>query len=76
MKIGVILPTHGPGASAEAIDAVAAAAVRLGWSSVWTTDHVLVPAGPEAEDYGRIFEATANLAWEAARNAASCWAEP
>lgn len=67
MKLGVILPTHGPGASTEAIDAVAAAAARLGWSSVWVTDHLIVPAGEEAEDYGRIFEATATLAWVAGR---------
>jgi alkanesulfonate monooxygenase SsuD/methylene tetrahydromethanopterin reductase-like flavin-dependent oxidoreductase (luciferase family) len=67
MKLGVILPTHGPGASAEAIDAVAAAASRLGWSSIWTTDHILVPSGAENEDYGRIFEATSTLAWAAGR---------
>lgn len=68
MNLGVILPTHGPGASAEAIDAVAGAAARLGWSSVWTTDHILVPSGPENEDYGRIFEATSTLAWVAGRH--------
>jgi alkanesulfonate monooxygenase SsuD/methylene tetrahydromethanopterin reductase-like flavin-dependent oxidoreductase (luciferase family) len=65
MKIGAILPTHGPNASTEAIDAVAATASRLGWSSVWTTDHLIVGAGPG--DYGRIFEATSTLAWIAGR---------
>jgi alkanesulfonate monooxygenase SsuD/methylene tetrahydromethanopterin reductase-like flavin-dependent oxidoreductase (luciferase family) len=67
VKLGVILPTHGGGASAEAIDAVAAAAARLGWSSVWATDHLIVPTGVEAGDYGRIFEATTTLAWVAGR---------
>jgi alkanesulfonate monooxygenase SsuD/methylene tetrahydromethanopterin reductase-like flavin-dependent oxidoreductase (luciferase family) len=68
MKLGVILPTHGPGASSESIDAVADAASRLGWSSVWVTDHVIVASGDEAEDYGRIFEATSTLAWIAGRH--------
>jgi alkanesulfonate monooxygenase SsuD/methylene tetrahydromethanopterin reductase-like flavin-dependent oxidoreductase (luciferase family) len=67
MNLGVILPTHGPGASTEAIEAVAAAASRLGWSSVWVTDHILVPSGSENEDYGRIFEAVSTLAWVAGR---------
>lgn len=69
MKLGVILPTHGPGASPDAIDAVAAAAAQLGWSSVWVTDHLIVPSGEEAVDYGRIFEATSTLAWVAGRHA-------
>lgn len=68
MKLGVILPTHGPGASVQAIDAVAEAATRLGWSSVWVTDHLIVPTGAEAEDYGRVFEATSTLAWIAGRH--------
>jgi alkanesulfonate monooxygenase SsuD/methylene tetrahydromethanopterin reductase-like flavin-dependent oxidoreductase (luciferase family) len=68
MKLGVILPTHGAAASTEAIDAVAGAAARLGWSSVWVTDHLIVPSGEEAGDYGRIFEATSTLAWVAGRH--------
>ncbi|MES1247896.1 MAG: TIGR03619 family F420-dependent LLM class oxidoreductase [Actinomycetota bacterium] len=70
MKLGVILPTHGPAASGEAIDAVAGAAARLGWSSLWATDHLIVPTGEEAVDYGRVFEATTTLAWVAARQPA------
>jgi alkanesulfonate monooxygenase SsuD/methylene tetrahydromethanopterin reductase-like flavin-dependent oxidoreductase (luciferase family) len=68
MKLGVILPTIGRVASPDALDAVAASAVSLGWSSVWATDHLLVPAGPEAEEYGRVLEATAALTWVAARH--------
>jgi alkanesulfonate monooxygenase SsuD/methylene tetrahydromethanopterin reductase-like flavin-dependent oxidoreductase (luciferase family) len=68
MKLGVILPTHGAGASTDAIDAVAGAAAQLGWSSVWVTDHLIVPSGEEAGDYGRIFEATSTLAWIAGRH--------
>ena len=68
MKLGLVLPTIGVGAGVEALDAAAAAASRLGWNSVWVTDHLLVPAGPEAEEYGCVLEATAALTWVAARN--------
>jgi probable F420-dependent oxidoreductase len=66
MKFGLALRNTGDGASAEAIEAGAAAADRLGWETVWTTDHVLVPASAAAE-YGRTFEAIATLAWVGAR---------
>ena len=67
MKFGLALRNTGDGASAEAIEAGAAAADRLGWETVWTTDHVLVPASAAAE-YGRTFEAIATLAWVGARH--------
>ena len=68
MRIGLILPTIGAGAGPDALDAAAAAAARLGWSSVWATDHLLVPSGPEAGEYGRVLEATSALTWVAARH--------
>lgn len=67
MKIGLILPTIGAGAGPEGLDAAAGAAARLGWSSVWATDHLLVGAGPEANEYGWVLEATSALTWVAAR---------
>ena len=67
MKLGVILPTIGSGAGPESLDAAAETASRLGWSSVWATDHLLVPAGPEADEYGWVLEATSALTWTAAR---------
>ncbi len=67
MKLGLILPTIGSGAGPEVLDAAAETAQRLGWSSVWATDHLLVPAGPEAEEYGWTLEATSALTWVAAR---------
>lgn len=67
MKIGLILPTIGSGAGPEGIDAAAGTAARLGWSSVWATDHLLVPAGPEADEYGWVLEATSAVTWAAAR---------
>jgi probable F420-dependent oxidoreductase len=67
MKFGLALRNTGDGASAAAIEAGATAAERLGWETVWTTDHVLVPASAAAE-YGRTFEAIATLTWVGARH--------
>jgi probable F420-dependent oxidoreductase len=67
MDYGLCLPNFPAGASAEGIEAGAAVADRLGWSTVWTTDHVLVP-GSAAEEYGHIYEAILTLAWVGARH--------
>jgi probable F420-dependent oxidoreductase len=66
MDFGICLPNFPDGASAEGIDAAAEVAERLGWSTAWTTDHVLVPHD-SAGDYGRIYEAILTLAWVGAR---------
>lgn len=68
MEYGLILPTMPAGATAEGIAAGAETAERLGWSTVWTTDHVLVERA-SASEYGRIFEAISTLAWVAGRHA-------
>jgi probable F420-dependent oxidoreductase len=67
MDYGLALPNFPDGASPEGIEAAAEVAERLGWSTVWTTDHVLVnhAAAPE---YGRIYEAILTLAWIGARH--------
>lgn len=67
MDYGLVLPTMGPVASTDAIEASVDLAADAGWSTVWTTDHVLVPMGPEADQYGHIFEAITTLAYVAAR---------
>jgi probable F420-dependent oxidoreductase len=68
MDYGIALPNFPDGATPEGIEAAAEVAERLGWSTVWTTDHVLVnhAAAPE---YGRIYEAILTLAWVGARHA-------
>jgi alkanesulfonate monooxygenase SsuD/methylene tetrahydromethanopterin reductase-like flavin-dependent oxidoreductase (luciferase family) len=66
MDYGLCLPNFPDGASPEGIDAAADAAERLGFSTVWTTDHVLVPQSA-AGDYGQIYEAVVTLAWVGAR---------
>jgi probable F420-dependent oxidoreductase len=67
MDHGLILPTMPDGASAEGIEAGAETAARLGWSTVWTTDHVLVELA-SAAGYGRIFEAITTLAYIGGRH--------
>ena len=68
LKIGLVLPSKGIGAGPEALDAGSKTASDLGWSSVWVTDHLMVPQGPEADEYGCILEATTALAWVGARH--------
>ncbi len=67
MDYGLCLPNFRDVASAELIEAAADRAARLGWASVWTTDHLLVDRGAAAE-YGTIFEAIETLAWVGARH--------
>ena len=66
MDFGLCLPNFPAGASPEGIDAATEVAERVGMSTVWTTDHVLVPEDA-ATDYGRIYEAILTLAWVGAR---------
>jgi probable F420-dependent oxidoreductase len=68
MDYGLALPNFTDGASPEAMEAGAEIAERLGWSTVWTTDHVLVPTADD-KDYGQIYEAILSLAWIGARYA-------
>jgi len=65
MKFGVGLPNFGRTTSFDAIRRVAIAAEELGYDSVWTTDHVIVPRA-DIEPYGRIFESVVTLAMVAA----------
>jgi probable F420-dependent oxidoreductase len=65
VRYGVILPNFGPQASVEELVATARQAERLGYHSVWTTDHLILPRA-DSEVYGRIFEALMTLAYLAA----------
>ncbi len=65
MKFGVGLENYGRNITIDSIHRVARAAEELGYESVWTTDHVIVPK-ENAEPYGRIFECIVTLAMVAA----------
>jgi probable F420-dependent oxidoreductase len=67
MDFGLCLPTFPAGASPEGLEAAGEVAERLGWSTIWTTDHVIVNNAGAAE-YGRIYEAITTLAWLGARH--------
>jgi probable F420-dependent oxidoreductase len=67
MDYGLILPSYRDGASAAGIDAATDAAARLGWQSVFTTDHILVEPSERSEDYFNVFDAVVTLAHIGAR---------
>ena len=67
MDYGLCLPNVTDAASPEMIEAAAETAERLGWASVWTTDHLLVERA-SAASYGRTFEAIETLAWVGSRH--------
>jgi alkanesulfonate monooxygenase SsuD/methylene tetrahydromethanopterin reductase-like flavin-dependent oxidoreductase (luciferase family) len=68
MRFGLILPSKGAGTGPEVLDAAGETARRLGWTSVWVTDHMMVPPGPEEDEYGTILEAITALTWVSARH--------
>ncbi len=61
MKFGIGLPNFGRETTWDDIRRVARAAEELGFDSVWTTDHVIVPQA-DAEPYGTIYESLITLA--------------
>lgn len=67
MDFGLILPSYRVGATTESIDAAAETAARLGWHSVFTTDHILVEPSARSEDYFNVFDAVITVAHVAAR---------
>jgi alkanesulfonate monooxygenase SsuD/methylene tetrahydromethanopterin reductase-like flavin-dependent oxidoreductase (luciferase family) len=67
MTFGIILPNKGEGAGPELLDATCEAATAAGWRSAWVTDHLMVPRGPEADEYGIMLEALTTLAWVGGR---------
>jgi probable F420-dependent oxidoreductase len=68
MDFGLILPSYRQGATKASIDASTDAAARLGWHSVFTTDHLLVEPSARSEDYSTLFDALNTLAYLCARH--------
>jgi probable F420-dependent oxidoreductase len=67
VKFGLILPSYREGASTESIDGASDTAARLGWDSVFTTDHILVEPSARSEDYFNIYDALVTVAHVAAK---------
>lgn len=65
MHFGVGLPNYSRGASVQGVNEVARAAEELGYASLWTTDHLLVPK-QHAEGFGYVLEAVLTLGYVAA----------
>lgn len=65
MQFGLILPNFGAIASTDAIGQSARLAEELGFDSVWTTDHVLMPASMP-DPYGNLVESLVALTAAAA----------
>jgi probable F420-dependent oxidoreductase len=65
MRVGVNLPNYSDLGTRDAMRAIAERAESLGYESVWTTDHVLMPKA-HPEPYGNILESLSTLAYLAA----------
>ena len=68
MRYGLCLPNFTDLASTHAIDEAGDAADKLGFDTVWTTDHVLVDTSDSGADYRTTFDAIETLAWVGARH--------
>jgi probable F420-dependent oxidoreductase len=66
MRVGVNLPNYSDLGTRDTISSIADAAEELGYASLWTTDHVLLPTRLP-EPYGRLLESLTTLSYLAAR---------
>jgi probable F420-dependent oxidoreductase len=66
MRVGLNLPNYGDLGTRDAVSTIADTAEELGFASLWTTDHVLLPSRLP-EPYGRLLETLTTLSYLAAR---------
>jgi probable F420-dependent oxidoreductase len=67
MIVALNLPNYGQVGTRDGVLAIAAAAEELGYESVWTTDHILVPDSLPAGFFGNMLESLITLSVIAAR---------
>ena len=65
MKFGVCIPNYGETLALEALRDVALETEKLGYDSIWTTDHVLMPK-LSGTPYEKIFDCIGTLSYIAA----------
>ena len=65
MIIGVNLPNYSRLGYRDAIVAIAQSAEALGYASLWTNDHVLIPTS-RPEPFGNVLESLTTLSYLAA----------
>jgi probable F420-dependent oxidoreductase len=65
VRLGIHLPQYGRAASAEAIRRAAIRAEQLGYSDVWVSDHIVMPAD-QGYPSPYLFEPLLTLGWAAA----------
>lgn len=62
MKYGVCIPNYGQSATAEALEEISLEAEKLGYDSIWVTDHILMQE-QSGTPYERIFETITSLSY-------------
>lgn len=66
MEFGLCLPNYGRNLSRESLVELAGLAEALGFSSIWTTDHIII-GRRHSYPYGNIFESWTTLSYIAAK---------